>query len=90
MMTEDKVIELIRAERDRQQEKYHPDDKYHLLSVWSVILSVRLGKLNELLLDPVDSAAYKPVHKLNGYEQHDIRRRCVEIAAVATAIAELT
>ena len=81
----------IRAERNRQTEMWSPGDQIHPIAMWLTILNVRLGKLSAEALSGDQStpsaAMYGPDH-LAAEERVALRRRAVQLAAVATALAE--
>jgi hypothetical protein len=79
-----KVIDMIRAERDRQDKKWGV--QRHDLPVWATILGEEYGELcqaiNETIFDNGPEARLK-----GGYA--NVKKEAIQVAAVAVALVEM-
>ena len=80
--TQQKTIDLILAERRRQEEKF--GEQNHDLPVWMLILGEEYGELQEAILE---SGPWKGIHpELGGYD--NVLKEATHVAAVAVQILE--
>ena len=81
-------VELL-GERHRQRAQWGDDhDTRHSVGMWFTILGVRVGRLLADALDPISSPAALHPDMLTDDERATLRHRAVQVAAVASALAE--
>ena len=90
----DRAFSAIHGERLRQEQMWD-DDANHTLGMWAVILGTRYGKLTGVMLDATiprlcsdASAVSQHPAFVSSAEAAELRRRAVQVAAVAVALLE--
>ena len=87
---EHRFVNDLAHERDRQRQQWGGTvhDRKHTVSMWLVIVGVRFGKLCQAALHPTDSPANHYPARLSDGQKAILRYRLVQLAAVASAMAE--